>query len=298
MAQRDPLAGVEALHALGQGRGDGVGQRQVHVVAAEQDVLADGQARQGQVAPFVGDGDQGEVGRPAADVADQDDVADLDLLAPSVALGGQPGVERGLRLLEQRDVLRAPPCAAASMVSSRATASNEAGTVRKTSWFSSRSAAVLPAIRCVPGVAQVLEVGRRGGDRRDPGHVLGRRPGQDGGAAVDAGVREPALGRAHQPARHLGPVVAGEDADHAVRRRLPGQVERPRGKLLGRRQSTGTTGAAAAPPTSLTADDLRDRQPGDRRRARRPTCAGVGVRQRAVGRSQVDADHVARHAVS
>ena len=33
------------------------------------------------------------------------------------------------------------------MVSSRATGSNDAGTVRKTSWFSSRSAAVLPGIR-------------------------------------------------------------------------------------------------------------------------------------------------------
>ena len=35
---------------LGQGRGDGVGQGEVHVVAAEQDVLADGQAGQDEVA--------------------------------------------------------------------------------------------------------------------------------------------------------------------------------------------------------------------------------------------------------
>ncbi len=130
----------------GKRGGHGIGQRQVHVVAAQQDVLADGQARQGQVAPFVGHGDQGEVGRPAADVADQDDVADLDLLAPFLALDGEPGVKGGLRLLEEVTCF-SPALPAASMVSSRATGSNDAGTVRKTSWFSSRSAAVLPATR-------------------------------------------------------------------------------------------------------------------------------------------------------
>ena len=70
---------------LGQRRGHGVGQREVHVVAAEQDVLADREPREGEVAALVADGDQGEVGRAAADVADEDDVADLDLLAPGVA---------------------------------------------------------------------------------------------------------------------------------------------------------------------------------------------------------------------
>ena len=111
----------------GKRGGHGVGQGEVHVVAAEQDVLADGQPREGQVAPLVGHGDQGEVGRPAADVADQDDVADLHLLPPLLALGGEPGVEGGLRLLEQRHLLQARPWPAASVVSSRATASNEAG---------------------------------------------------------------------------------------------------------------------------------------------------------------------------
>ena len=67
---------------LGRVRGDRVGQGQVHVVAAQQDVLADGQARQREVARVVVDGDQREVGRAAADVAhEQDDVAGLDLPA-------------------------------------------------------------------------------------------------------------------------------------------------------------------------------------------------------------------------
>ncbi len=59
------------------------GERQVHVVAAEQDVLADGDALEGEVAVALGHGDQAEVGRAAADVADEDQVADRDAPAPA-----------------------------------------------------------------------------------------------------------------------------------------------------------------------------------------------------------------------
>ena len=57
-------------------RAHGVRQRQVHVVAAEQDVIADGDALEREVAVGLADGDQREVGGAAADVADQHDVAD------------------------------------------------------------------------------------------------------------------------------------------------------------------------------------------------------------------------------
>ena len=42
---------VEPVHARGEGGRDGVGQGEVHVVAAEQDVLADGQPRQRSRSP-------------------------------------------------------------------------------------------------------------------------------------------------------------------------------------------------------------------------------------------------------
>ena len=163
---------------LGQRRGDGVGQGEVHVVAAEQDVLADGQPGQGEVAPLVGHGDQGEVGRAAADVADQEDVADLDLLPPLVALRGEPGVEGGLRLLEQRDLLRARP--------PRGLDGQLAGDGVERGGDGQEDVLVLEPVGgrlagdpVVPGVAQVGEVGRRGRDRRDLRDVLGGRPGQD-----------------------------------------------------------------------------------------------------------------------
>ena len=60
-------------------------EREVHVVAAEQDVVADRDAMQFQVAFALDDGDQREVGGAAADVDDEDDVADLHLLAPAAA---------------------------------------------------------------------------------------------------------------------------------------------------------------------------------------------------------------------
>ncbi len=47
-------------------------EREVHVVAAEQDVLADGDALEREFAVLLRDGDQGEVGRAAADVADEE----------------------------------------------------------------------------------------------------------------------------------------------------------------------------------------------------------------------------------
>ena len=75
MHQRQELPGVERL-ALGlELRLQRIGQRQIHVVAAEQDVLADADALELQVAVDIGDGDQAEIGGAAADVADEDDVA-------------------------------------------------------------------------------------------------------------------------------------------------------------------------------------------------------------------------------
>ena len=88
-----------------------------------------------ELAVLFGDGDQGEVGGAAADVDDQDQVADLDLLAP-IGMAFDPGVEGGLRLFEQDDVAGSRLCSAACSVSSRATASKDAGTVTRTCCWS------------------------------------------------------------------------------------------------------------------------------------------------------------------
>ena len=83
-----------------------MGQGQIHVVAAEQHVIADRDARQHQLPGFLADRDEGEIRSAAADVADQHDVADFDLLAPFVMARLDPGIERRLRLLQKGDALQ------------------------------------------------------------------------------------------------------------------------------------------------------------------------------------------------
>jgi hypothetical protein len=86
VGQRPQLPGVELAALRRELAGDGIGQRQVHVVAAEQDVLADRDAVQFEVAVAFEHGDQREVAGAAADIDDQDDVARPHLLAPAPAL--------------------------------------------------------------------------------------------------------------------------------------------------------------------------------------------------------------------
>ena len=83
---------------------DHASERKVHVVAAEQDVFANGDTVECQLAVLLFDGDQREVGCAAADVDDEDEIADRDLLAP-VRIGFDPRVEGCLWLFEKNQVL-------------------------------------------------------------------------------------------------------------------------------------------------------------------------------------------------
>jgi len=82
-----------------------VRKRQIHVVAAKKDVIANRQARELEVAVLFGDRNQGKIRCPTADVHHENDVADFDLLAETVACLFEPGIQRSLRFLEQRHVL-------------------------------------------------------------------------------------------------------------------------------------------------------------------------------------------------
>ena len=63
-----------------------MGQGQVEVVAAEDQVIADGHAMELHLAAFAAaDADQREVGGAAADVADEDLLARVDEPVPVVA---------------------------------------------------------------------------------------------------------------------------------------------------------------------------------------------------------------------
>ena len=161
-------------------------------------------------------GDQREVGGAAADVDDQDDVADRTCLRQRAAAGLEPAVERRLRLFEQRQ---------------RAVAGGLGGLDRqlargRVERRRDRHHHVLLGerrlgVRVVPGAAQVLEVAHRGLERRHARHLGRRVVRQDRGAAVDARVAEPALRARHQPDRRRRAAAARQLADARRGRRPP-----------------------------------------------------------------------------
>ena len=78
-------------------------EREIHVVATEQNVIADCDTLQRKVAGVLSDQDQTEIGRPPADVAHEEQIAHAKFLAPEVARTRDPRIAGGLRLLEQSD---------------------------------------------------------------------------------------------------------------------------------------------------------------------------------------------------
>ncbi len=79
------------------------GYREVHVVAAQKQVLADGDALELQLARFLRNRNQRQVRGPAPDVDNQDQIAGFDSLPP-IWIAVNPGVERRLRFFEDRDL--------------------------------------------------------------------------------------------------------------------------------------------------------------------------------------------------
>ena len=75
--QRDELPAVDLLSAAGDFVLEEVRQGEIHVVAAEEDVVAHRDALQGQVALPLGHRDEAEVGRATAHVDHEDEVAGL-----------------------------------------------------------------------------------------------------------------------------------------------------------------------------------------------------------------------------
>ncbi len=224
IGERAHLPGVELFAFGGQAARDAVGQGQVHVVAAEQDVFAHGHAVQLQVAGVFGDGNEREVAGAAAHIDDEDHVAHLHLLAPVARTAGDPAVERGLGFFQQRDALVSGGLGglgrefACGRVERCGNGDGDGLLLERCVW-----------VAVVPGVAQVLQVVGAGGQRRDA-LDLGRRIGrQDAGAAVHAGMAEPALGAGDEADGGERTVAASPFASDAAGRGVPGQ-----GQVAGR----------------------------------------------------------------
>ena len=221
-------------------------KRQVHVVAAEQDVLAYGHALQVQIAVLLRHLDQTEVGGAAAHVADQDRLADLHLLTPVALVGRQPGVERGLRLFQQRESVQ--PRHLRRLHGQFAGNGVEGGRHGQVDGLPLQPGRwVVLRHLIVPGVTQMCKETRDRFHRREPARVVGRIPGQDGLRAVHAAVGEPRLGRRNETGRQFGAAFAGIFAGRVVYLRLPGQGERVGRCHRAARAVAGRRAATAAP---------------------------------------------------
>jgi hypothetical protein len=245
------LPGVE-LGAVGlQLACDQVGQREVHVVAAQQDMVADGDAVRFQLAVALEDGDQREVAGAAADVDHQHDVAGLHLLAPAAAAALDPAVQGRLRLFQQG---RAAVAGVARRFGGQFARARVEGCGNR------HGDGLLVErrfrMRGVPGIADVLEVAGRCRPAARRARLLPAHRRQDGGAAVHARVAQPALGRGHQADRRAGAAAARHLANHgcAAWPSVQGRASSPGASSsgCGRYMKDGSSGSASTVPGPLS----------------------------------------------
>ena len=174
-------------------------------------MLADGNALQLQIAVLLQHGNQRQVGGAAANVHHQQHVAAAHFFAPRAAAALNPAVQRSLGLLQQRQ-LREARCLCG--LRRQFTCSGvERG--RNGDGDVLRRQRILGVLR-VPRGAQVAQVARRGFQRRDARHFGRCFGGQQGAAAVNTGMAQPAFGAGDQPNRRRCAACAGKFADGKV----------------------------------------------------------------------------------
>src|SRR5262245_45755022 len=97
LAGREPVLRVKLAF-------DVLRQREVHVVAAEDQVIADGDAMELCFAVLAAaHSDEREIGRAAADVANENLLSGRYQLVPIRLMLVNPGIEGSLRLFDQHD---------------------------------------------------------------------------------------------------------------------------------------------------------------------------------------------------
>ena len=268
-----------------------VRQREVHVVAAEQDVIAHRHARELHLALLFRDRNEGKIRRAAADIDHEDHVAHADVFAETFPRRLDPRVERGLRFLQQRHVRQ--PRLHRRLQGQIARRRIKRRGHRDHDLLRRQRLLPLPARRRVPVIprpAQMRQIPRRRLERRHLRHVRRRLPRQQRTAAVHARMTQPALRRRHQPRRHLAAVTAGKLADHLRRVLLPRQRQTARreflriGQIQKRRQQRLLLDRPHARELRNLQHRLLDRAPALLRE--------VQIRERAMRGAEVDADGV------
>lgn len=203
------LPGIELDTLLRQLGSDRVCQGQIHVVAAQQNMLADRHPHQFQGTVAFGHGNQRKVGGTAAQVDHQDDIAKLDLLAPPFPSGQHPVVQGRLRFFQQHQMPQADRLR--RFGGQFAGGGIEGGRhgqhhVLLDQWRI--------GMLMVPSGAQVFQIADRGLQRRNLSHFLRRFHRQDGGTPIHPGMTQPAFGAGHQANRRPAAHRPRQFADH------------------------------------------------------------------------------------
>ncbi len=259
------------------------GEGEIDVVAAEEDVFADGDAFQLQLAGFFGDGDEGEVRRASADVDDEDEVADGDALPP-IGVAFDPGVEGGLRFFEKDDV--GETGAGGGLKSQLAGDGVEGGGDGDEDLLLVERGFGMFRF---PGVAEVFEIELRGFDGREFFDAFGRVERKEGRGAVDAGVGEPAFGGGDEAGGGFGAAALGESAGDFIGV-APGEGGGAGGKIVGAGdiEEGGEQGFVA---NFAGIDELGDGEEIDRRGFEGVGgVGGGGEGEGGIGGAEVDAD--------
>jgi hypothetical protein len=276
-----------AQRALGAQLGlTALGQQEVHVVAAQHEVVAHGDARHARAALAPLHANEGEVrGAPAA-VHHHHQLHLAECRVERAAVLAQEAVERGQRLLHQAHLRQSGQLRggererARGLVERRGHRQHHLLVGQRVAW-----------VLGVPGPAHVGQVAGRGLHRRDLGHLGRRAPGQDRRAAVHGAVAQPALGAGHQPRGHARAQLEGQRAEHTWR---AVRVQRARfgqlflGGLVARRRQARTGGHLPGGHPLRQREHLRARQHALARRER------VGEGHHRVGGAEVDAHYESR----
>ena len=167
---------------------DDRGEREIEVVAAEEQVIADRHALERRRTRFDADPDQAEIGGAAADVADECNLFVFERDRPP--LFGHPRVERGDRFLQQRQ-RRHPrrPRRLDGQLACLLVKRCRDGEHDRLPF--ERRRLVSGCDRRVPGVAQVHQIARRRIDRRHPRGRAAAARWKEGCVPIDPGMGQP-----------------------------------------------------------------------------------------------------------
>ena len=251
------------------------GQRQVEIVAAQQQVLAHRGAREIDQVARARNADEAEIAGASAHVADQHGLPVEELLARLRQVVGDPRIERGGRLFEQREALETRLARGhhgefpSLFVEGRGDGEHDVLRGQR------------HAFGAVPLLAELGDEARGNLDRREHASGLLRIPREDLGCPIDIGIGEPGFRRVHQARGDDGALLARVDADW-----LPVFQEQERRQRAARLDAPG-------------GHQLRRLEDVNRRKVAVLGLAFVDIGQSGVGGAEVDPDlHAALYSIS